>query len=269
MWDKNLKFQKNKSIAIFDSGFGGLFIMKEIIKVLPHEDVIYFGDNIRAPYGDRSEKEIIKHSLRIADFLNSLNIKVLILGCNTISACAYKSLKKSLKIDIFEIISPSVKKILKLNRKIGILATKATIFSKIYQRKILKYNKKMDLSFFSCPLFVSLVEKGVFDEKILEEAVRYYLKNIESKKIEIFFLGCTHYIFFKEILKKISNKKIIDSVLECVEEVKNNLKEKASFLNIPKYMFYTTKDKKEFKRIAEKILQMEDINVREKKNIIN
>lgn len=267
MWDKNLKFPKKenlKSIAIVDSGFGGLFIMKELIKAFPYESFIYFGDNARCPYGKRGREEIIYYSLKIAEFLNTLNIKALILGCNTISAYAYDILKKRFSIDVFDVITPAVKKILNFNKNIEILATEATILSNVYQKNLVE--KKDKVSFFSCPLFVSLVEEGIFDDNLLEKTVSYYLKKIKEKTV---FLGCTHYLFFKEMLKKKSNKKIIDSVSEFIEEVKKKLKEKSSFLNIPKYIFYTTKDKKRFKKIAEKILQMEGINVREKKNIID
>lgn len=261
MLDKSSKSQN--SILIFDSGFGGLFFMKEVIKKIKNENIIYFADSFFCPYGEKSKKEIVK---RVVFLLRCLikkhEIKIVAFGCNTISAYI-EDIKKKVKIEMFDIITPSIPKFLKesKSKKVAILATKATILSKVFERKIAKDN----ICYFSFPLLVSLLEKKTNDKKLIESTVKKYCEKLKKENIEAIMLSCTHYIFFKNLFKKFLKKiKIIDPIKVCVEKLKNSNFKKASLFNIGKYIFYTTKDAKTFKKIAEKILNIKIKDIYEK-----
>lgn len=259
-----LKSKDSRGIGIFDSGYGGLTIMKKLIKKMPNESFIYFGDNANAPYGDRSKKQIIDLSLRAAEFLFKKKIKVLIIACNTACIYAYKTLQKKLPIPVIEIITPSYKEALKTtkNFRIGVIGTKATIKSHFYRNLILKkYPQKVKVYSIACPLFVQLIEKDDFDKKLAFCIAEKYLEPLKEKKIDTLLLACTHYPLIKNIIKKVMGKKVkvIDPSLAITQELKKYLKANdllSSSDNLPTYKFYTSGNIKKFKNFAQKFLDM-------------
>jgi glutamate racemase len=204
-----MKNYDNRAIGVFDSGLGGLTIMKSIMKIMPNEKIIYFGDNAKAPYGDKSKKEIIELALKAVVFFKNKNIKALVIACNTVCAYAYDLIKGKLNLPVFEIISSSLNELLKntVSSRVGIMATKATIYSHVYRDCILKKNPNICVTSVSCPLLVPLIEGKGVNLKLMYKVVGYYLLELKKKKIDVLLLACTHYPFIKNVIEKFMVKK--------------------------------------------------------------
>lgn len=215
------------SIAVFDSGLGGLTVLKELNKNLPFEKFIYFGDTARVPYGNKSSTTIIKYALNIVDFLLKQKIKLIIIGCNTVSAVALKQITDKTNIPIIDVIKPCVNKAIKTtkNNQIGIIGTKTTIESKTYQNQILNINKNTTIYSQACPLFVPIIEEGMFEEELTKITIKKYLKKIKTTTFDTLILGCTHYPLIKKEIRKYIGKKIniIDSSITTAEYTKKYL----------------------------------------------
>jgi glutamate racemase len=251
----------NKPIGIFDSGLGGLTVAKEVIKQLPHEDIVYFGDTARVPYGNKSKKTITRFSLDNAAFLSKRNVKIIIVACNTSSSLSLQALKKKLNIPVLGVIEPAVKKALEVsqNKKIGIIGTKSTINSMAYEKRIKRLDKKNKTFSRSCPLFVPLVEEGWLDKKITRDVAGIYLENFKKKNIDTLILACTHYPLLKKVIAKVVGPKVnlIDSANEVAREVRLIL-EKNDMLNKrtgkAKYSYYVSDESEQFARIGARFL---------------
>jgi glutamate racemase len=248
-----------KAIAIFDSGFGGLTLMRQIIKTLPSENIIYFGDNLNAPYGDKSKNEIINLAKKAAFFLYQKDIKALLIGCNTASVYAYDEISRHFfGLPVIDVISPSLKMVFPLSKdkKIGVIATKATIYSQLYRKQILAYNPTAQVFSLACPTFAPMIERGEFEN--LKEIKRALLPLIK-KKIDFLLLACTHYPIIQEKIKEAIGEEvtILDPSSAITLELENFLK-RAQLKNEGslrgRYEFYTSGDAVKFKTIAEKIL---------------
>ncbi len=212
-------------IGVFDSGVGGLTVVKEIFKYLPEYQIIYFGDTARLPYGTKGAKFVQKYSAKITNWLLKKGAKIIIVACHTSSSWAADSLKKQFKkIPIFEIITPANKKALKntRNRKIGIIGTTGTIKSEVYKKKLLDLNPSLKIYSKPCPLFVPLVEEGWFNRKETKEIAKIYLKPLKNKGIDTLILACTHYPLLKNIIKEITGTKI--KIINPAEDLAKNLK---------------------------------------------
>lgn len=215
-------------IGIFDSGVGGLTVVREIIKDLPKHQLIYFGDTARLPYGTKGADFVKKYSSKITRWLLDNGAQIIIVACNTSSAWASSSLKEKFKkVPIFEMITPAVEQAVETtkNKKIGIIGTPGTVKSKIYEKKLLKADKSIKVYSVACPLLVSLVEEGMVTGKITEEIIKNYIQPIEKKGIDTLILGCTHYPLLKETIEKVIDKriKVINPAKKLSEDVKNFL----------------------------------------------
>ncbi|MDR1104505.1 MAG: glutamate racemase, partial [Endomicrobium sp.] len=192
---KEIKILSNNNpIGIFDSGFGGLTVMSAINKVLPSENLIYFGDTAHVPYGTKSQNAILKFSKEITSFLIKNRVKLIVVACNTASALALPVLEKTLKVHIIGVIAPGAKAAIDAseNFRIGIIGTEGTIGSKSYPKAINKL-AKAKIYQQACPLLVPLVEEGWVDGEITDKTVKKYIKPLLAKKIDTLVLGCTHY----------------------------------------------------------------------------
>ncbi|MCX6720446.1 MAG: glutamate racemase [Candidatus Staskawiczbacteria bacterium] len=212
-------------IGIFDSGVGGLTIVKEIFKYLPGYQIIYFGDTARLPYGTKGENFVKKYSEKITDWLLRKNAKIIVIACNTSSAWASDSLKKKFSpTPIFEMINPAVAEALATtkNKKIGIIGTPGTIKSGVYQKKLLKADSNLKVFSQPCALLVPLVEEGMLDDKITIEVIKKYIEPLKDKGIDTLILGCTHYPLLKDIIEKTidSGIKVINPAESLAKEVK-------------------------------------------------
>lgn len=211
-------------IGIFDSGIGGLTVVRAIMDMLPGYDIVYFGDTARTPYGNKSGATVIEYSLQNTDFLIKQGAKLIVMACNTASSHATEAVKQKFDIPIHEVITPAVNYSLSVTRGsiIGVIGTRATISSGIYEKKIKE--KRPDAKVFSaaCPLLVPLVEEGWLKKKETTMIVKKYLHPLKVKQIDTLILGCTHYPLLKSIIGHKIGKKvnIIDSSTTVAEQVK-------------------------------------------------
>jgi len=250
----------NKPIGIFDSGLGGLTVLKALSKELPNESFIFFGDTAHVPYGNKSKENIKIFSLAIIKFLLNYSVKMIVVACNTVSAVALSDIQKTINIPIIGVISP-LKSYLKAHsryKKIGIIGTENTIHSKAYSKIIHDYNSKIEIYSLACPLFVPIIEEGLENHKIAYIVAEKYLQPLLNKKLNLLILGCTHYpIIYKTIKSILPNKTIIiDSAIITAIEVKkyinnNNLSSEDQKQNIQAFV----SDKpKQFKKNSAKFL---------------
>lgn len=260
-----------KAIGIFDSGIGGLTVLKEIMKILPNEDFIYLGDTARVPYGIRSPETILKYSYANADFLMHKDIKVLVIACNTASSISTESLKERFKIPVIEVITPGAKSAIKATRngKVGIIGTEATIKSGSYYRTLKSLNPNIEVYSQACPLFVPLVEEGWTDEdnKVSLMVAEKYLKGLKEKGIDTLILGCTHYPLLKDVIRKVIGVDIclVDSAQETAKELKKLMHDKQLFrFSVKKgnLQIYVTDDPERFKKIGFRFLGFDIEEVR-------
>ncbi|MDR1122681.1 MAG: glutamate racemase [Endomicrobium sp.] len=264
----------NYPIGIFDSGFGGLTVMSAINKVLPSENLIYFGDTAHVPYGAKSRDTIVRFSKDIISFLIKNKAKLIVVACNTVSALALPVLEKILKIPpIIGVIEPGVRVAIDASKsfRIGIIGTEGTIKSKSYPKAI---NKLVKAKVYqqACPLLVPLVEEGLIDGEITDKVVKKYIKPLLAKKIDTLVLGCTHYPFLRKILEKNLDKNIIvvDSAISTALEVKLILDKKFLFAskNGKKYLkFYVSDNPEKFKKIGMRFFS-KDITIIKKVDLV-
>ena len=212
-------------IGVFDSGVGGLTVVKEIFNYLPEYQIIYFGDTARLPYGTKGANFVKKYSEKITSWLLAKNAKIIVIACNTSSAWASDSLKKKFKnTPVFEMINPAVTEAMATtkNKKIGIIGTPGTIKSGAYQQKLLKANKSLKIFSQACPLLVPIVEEGLLSDNITVEVIKRYINPLKEKGIDTLILGCTHYPLLKDIIEKTidSGIKIINPAESLAKEVK-------------------------------------------------
>jgi len=241
--------QCNKAIGIFDSGVGGLTVLKEVRKKLAREKIIYLGDTARVPYGIRSAQTVLKYSVANTDFLLGQNIKLLIIACNTASAVATHDLRSKYSIPIVDVVGPGARRAVRVtrNRKIGIIGTEGTIRSGSYQQEVTRLDPRVETFTQACPLFVPLAEEGWCsrDDTVVMLVARRYLDNLRSCGIDTLVLGCTHYPLLKNVLQKVMGNSItlIDSAEETAREVVDVLTAK-NMLNASKCngksLFYLT-----------------------------
>jgi len=251
----------NKAIGIFDSGVGGLTVAKQIINTLPHEDIIYFGDSLRAPYGSRSASELQQFSRQILDFLLSYKVKALVVACGTISARVFDcTANMAGDVPIIGMVEPGVTEALNATKtgRIGVIATEGTIESKAHEKAILAVKQGYSVTSVSCPLFVPLAEEGWVDNEVADLTAKIYLSGLASAGIDTLVLGCTHYpLLIKSIKKAVGDGvSIIDPAaslanrLKCMLEEKSLLKEDGK----PEYNFYVSGSKEKFDKMMALVL---------------
>ncbi len=218
----------NRPIGIFDSGVGGLTVYKEIRHLLPHENLIYFGDTARVPYGGKSIKVIQKYSTQIARFLEIQGIKMLVVACNTASALALNRLKNECSVPVIGVIDPGVRAAVRAANggRIGVIGTRGTINSEAYQSRIIRLRSGLEVLARACPLLVPLVEENIVDSDIARLAIHLYLQEFKSIGISSLILACTHYPLLKPLIKEYlgAGVTLIDSAEETAVEVKEMLK---------------------------------------------
>jgi len=209
-------------IGIFDSGVGGLTVVKEVFKQLPNHQIIYFGDTARLPYGTKGEVFVKRYSKKITQWLLDNGANVIVIACNTSSAWAADYLKKEFpNVPIFEMINPAINdaKDISTNRRVGVIATPGTIKSNIYVKKLKGYKVFSK----ACPLFVPLVEEGWINDDIAIKVANKYLSTLKQSKIDTLVLGCTHYPLLQNIIRKIMGNKV--KIINPAFTITKNLKE--------------------------------------------
>jgi glutamate racemase len=213
-----------KKIGVFDSGIGGLTVLKDLMNLLPGVDMVYLGDSARLPYGTKSSKTIIRYSLQCARFLVSKGIDLLVVACNTASAYSIEALKDELHIPVVGVIETGACAAIATGAaKIGIIGTASTIRSGAYEKTIKGLSPHVEVVSRACPLFVPLVEEGWFDDEVTEMVARRYLSGLGEAGIGALLLGCTHYPLLKGLLMRVMSKevRIVDSALSTATAVKD------------------------------------------------
>lgn len=208
-------FNRSNSVGVFDSGIGGLTVVKRINSFLPNEGIVYFGDTARVPYGSKSNSTVIEYSLQDAKFLISKNVKMIVAACNTASSVALESLRENYKVPVIGMIEPGGKMALEntVNGKIGVIGTNSTIRNRAYSEEIKKLDSKITVFEKACPLFVPLAEEGWIDHKATYEVAEEYLAELRIAGIDTLILGCTHYPILAGVIQKVmgNSVKLIDS----------------------------------------------------------
>ncbi|MBF0571801.1 MAG: glutamate racemase [Candidatus Omnitrophica bacterium] len=248
-------------IGVFDSGLGGLTVVKELNHHLPNERIVYFGDTARVPYGTKSGETIIRYSREIVRVLLKHKVKMVVVACNTASSLALDVLKKEFDLPILGVIEPGARKAAAVtrNNKIGIIATSSTVKSGKYARKIVQLNKNIVVFSQPCPLFVPLVEEGWFDHAITYQVAGHYLRDIKKKKIDTLILGCTHYPLLKGVLHNVMGTQVqlVDSAQEVALQVKEVLTKRRLLrtrLGPCQHLYIVSDEPQQFKRLAMRFL---------------
>ena len=201
----------NRPIGVFDSGLGGLTVAREIIKLMPNEDIVYFGDTGRVPYGTRSRETIVKYAKQDESFLLSKNVKMIIAACGTVSSVASDT-GELLPVPFVEVVSHAAKQAVSVtkNKRIGVIGTTATVASNSYKTKILELMPDAQVHQNDCPLFVPLVEAGWIDsdDEVTLETARRYLAPLKEQKVDVLIMGCTHYPVITDIIRKVMGEDV-------------------------------------------------------------
>ncbi len=254
-------FNTPSPIGIFDSGIGGLTVVKRVLSLLPNENIIYFGDTARVPYGSKSNATVIEYALQDAHFLNNKNVKLIIVACNTASAIALDSLKKEFSIPIIGMINPGAKLALKetKNGKIGVIGTSATITNKAYSKQLLELDPNVEVLEKACPLFVPVAEEGWLDHEATRIIAREYLQDMIDFGVDTLILGCTHYPLLSQIIEEIMGDDVtlIDSGYAAsleVEDYLNGRGDRNGSNQLGSQKFFVSDSPEKFKQLAERFL---------------
>src|SRR5437667_4547701 len=214
-------------IGIFDSGIGGLTVVRQIHRVLPHEDLVYLGDTARVPYGSKSPGTVVRFACEDTQFLVRQNVKAVVVACNTVSAWALPTLEQRFSVPIFGVIIPGAHAALNRSRngRIGVIGTSTTVRSQAYSRAILARDGSARVFARACPLLVPLVEEGWIKSKITQAILRAYLSPMLRRRIDTLVLGCTHYPLLKGVIRGVVGKKIalVDSAESCAQFLSERL----------------------------------------------
>lgn len=259
--------KKYAPIGVFDSGVGGLTVAREIMRQLPQERIIYFGDTARVPYGSKSKETIIRYSRQIIHFLESKGVKAIVVACNTASAFALETIRPEMKIPIIGVVKPGAKVAAEttVNGKIGVIGTEGTIGSQIYTETIQQHNPDAVVLGKACPLFVPLVEEGWLKDPVTIEVARRYLEFFQKSDIDTLILGCTHYPLLRSTIRNIMGEKVnlVNPAYETAQGLKRLLAEHQltndglESTEAPMYQFYVSDAAEKFKNFANSILPCE------------
>lgn len=259
----------NRPIGIFDSGVGGLTVLREVKKVLPAENFIYVGDTARVPYGTKSKETVTRFAAQITEFLIKKNVKLIIAACNTVSSNSLVYLKKQYSLPIIGVIEPGVKLALYLtsSKKIGIIGTQGTINSHKYKDLIKHHDKACNVYEKACPLFVPLVEDLILNNEIVDMTIKYYLRDMKQKNIDTLILGCTHYPLLDKALQKYfgTHVHLINSGYSVSLVAKEILQAKKLFTSHKKrgkVTVYASDLNENLKRLAKAVLPGDKVNIK-------
>ncbi len=257
--------KKDAPIGVFDSGVGGLTVAREIIRQIPNEKIIYFGDTARVPYGSKSKETVTRFSEQIVRFLRTFQVKTIVVACNTASACALDALERDIDIPIIDVVKPGAKAAWEATRngRIGVIGTEATIGSQIYTKYIQNLNRDITIYGKACPLFVPLVEEGLLEDPVTDEIARRYLTELIDIDIDTLILGCTHYPLIRSTLGRIMGEgvRLVNPAYETARELKEMLgqldllDEEPLGLGSNRYQFYVSDKAEKFVHFANSIIK--------------
>ncbi|MCI9136400.1 MAG: glutamate racemase [Lachnospiraceae bacterium] len=254
-------------VGVFDSGVGGLTVAREIMRQLPRESIIYFGDTARVPYGSKSKETILRYSRQIIHFLESKGVKAIVVACNTASAFALEEIRPEMKMPIIGVVKPGARVAAEttVNGRIGVIGTEGTVGSQIYTEMIHRHNPGAVVLGKACPLFVPLVEEGWLKDSITMEVAKRYLASFQESDIDTLILGCTHYPLLRSIIGEIMGDRVnlVNPAYETAQGL-GRLLEEYQLANDGKgenssasYRFFVSDAAEKFKNFANSILPCE------------
>jgi glutamate racemase len=258
-------------VGVFDSGIGGLTVAQEVIRQLPHESVVYFGDTARVPYGPKSPETVRRYSREIAGFLQEQGVKSIVIACNTATAHALAALREELEMPVIGVVEPGARAAVAATRSghIGVIGTVGTIKSGAYERAIRALNPDLMITARACPLFVPLVEEGWTDHDATRLVAREYLEPLIAADVDTLVLGCTHYPLLKPLLRDVlgPSVRLIDSAEETAAETARTLAAAglvAAPDAEPTYRFVASDDPLQFLQLGQRFLggTMEGVEIR-------
>ena len=251
-----------RPIGVFDSGIGGLTVLREIWEAVPNESTIYFGDNSRSPYGTKSRSTIIRYSLQNMKFLESKDVKMIVIACNTASAYAYEELKKRADVPVVEVVTPGADVACRAtkNGKIGIIATKGTISTGVYKAAVEKRAEELGLKNIeiyqqACPLFVSLAEEGWWDKEVTRLTAEEYLKPLKEAGVDTLVMACTHYPLLSKVIQEVMGDGVVlvnteEATAKVVNELLSSEGTTSEGTQSPVREFYTSDEPELFEQVA-------------------
>jgi glutamate racemase len=261
--------QDQRSIGVFDSGLGGLTAVRELVRALPDESVVYFGDTARVPYGSKSRATVTRFSLEIAHFLLRQDIKCLLVACNTASSYALETLKARLEIPVIGVIDPPVGVAVTAGpptaapRRVGVIGTQATVTSGAYAQAVERLAPGTHVVSRACPLFVPLIEEGWLDHPVMRRVAEEYLGELRDERLESLILGCTHYPLIASLVQEIVGPQVrlIDSGAEAAAATAALLRRRGLLAAPggradagPRHHFYLSDERLSFERVARTFL---------------
>ena len=254
-----------RPIGVFDSGLGGLTAVRELRRLLPSENIIYFGDTSRVPYGGRSAEILLKYARQDVRFLRTFDIKAILVACGTVSTTALPQLRRESDIPILGVVEPACRRAAAVtrNKRVGLIATAASVRSGAYQRILQELDPDVAVTARACPLFVPLVEEGLWEDPVTDEIARRYLTELIDIDIDTLILGCTHYPLIRSTVGRIMGDQVtlVNPAYETARELKELLQhydilnEEEPHLGENKYQFYVSDGAEKFKRFANSIIK--------------
>lgn len=268
--------KKEAPIGVFDSGVGGLTVVKEMMRALPKESIVYYGDTARVPYGNKSKETVIAYSRQIAKFLESQEVKAIVVACNTISALALEIIKAEFDVPFIGVVKPGAKMAAQAtkNKRIGVIATEGTISSGIYEQFLKATSPEVEVFGKACPLFVHLAEEGWLKDTITKQVAERYLAELKEKQVDTLVLGCTHYPLLRSVIGEVMGETVtlVNPAYETARELKYVLEDAHILKNpeteiAPWYKFYVSDGAEKFRQFANTILpcnklEVEDVAVK-------
>lgn len=268
------QIDRNAPVGVFDSGVGGLTVAREIMRQIPEERIVYFGDTARLPYGSKSKETIVRYSRQIIRFLRTQGVKAIVIACNTASAYALSTVAAESDIPIIGVIEAGARTAVRSTRngKIGVIGTAGTIGSGIYTEVMKQMRPGIEVTGKACPLFVPLVEEGLLHDSVTDEIASRYLNELKGKYIDTLVLGCTHYPLLRSTLRRLMGEEVtlVNPAYETALELKALLQKQglARDVSAPdegeKYQFFVSDLAEKFTDFATSILPNE---VKETKKI--
>jgi len=249
-----------QAIGVFDSGVGGLTVVRELMRHMPNEEIIYFGDTARVPYGSKSKETVTKYARQIVNFLLSKDVKAVIIACNTVSSNSYHDLVAEFDIPIIEMVSHGVGMCLDVtnNNTIGVIGTEATIRSRAYEHLITQKRPKAAVYAKACPLFVPLAEEGWSGNTVAQLTAEIYLQELIDRKIDSLILGCTHYPLLLECIRRaVGGIHIVNPAEAAAAHVSRFLHANGierDCTTAPRHTFYVSDNTHKFDRICQLVL---------------
>lgn len=251
----------NNPIGVFDSGVGGLTVAREIMRQLPNEDLVYFGDTARVPYGSKSKNTVLKYSRQIVRFLRTKNVKAIVVACNTASALALDEIAQEIDIPSIGVVKPGAKMAVETTKSgnVGVIGTASTVKSGIYNDYIRELNPEITVVSKACPLFVPLVEEGLLEDRVTDDIVGRYLQVMKEYKVDALVLGCTHYPLIRHTIKRFMGEDVtlVNPAFETAKSLKELLTEQGMLnreKHKPHHEYYVSDGVESFISFADSVL---------------